>query len=538
MLAKRLAKVNTIIAPLIFFVIVDMTEDLCGHYTTRRSVLLEEGGILEKSWKSAKNALKKVGKVSKFRPKMVGKVPKLCYTICMVYRQAAEALKNWQKSDSKAILVTGARQVGKTYIIDKFLEENCESVFRLNLLENESAAVLFNSSKSAKELLMRLSLAAPDQKLVPHKTVIFLDEIQVCKEIVTTIKFLVEEGSYRYILSGSLLGVELSDINSAPVGYLRILKMFPMNLKEFFIANGVNDDVFEHLENAFKNKSPVDSFVHDKLMELFKLYLIVGGMPKAVQTYIDTNNIQNVIAEHNYIRELYKVDISKYDKEKKLYLNEIFDLIPSELNQQNKRFILKNLNEKKRFSRMENSFVWLKDAGVALPTFCADEPKYPLKLSKNTNLFKLFLCDTGMLCSMFMNNVQIKILNGEQDINFGSVYENFVAQELCANGIELYYYKNKKQGEVDFVIELAEKVLPIEVKSGKDYKIHNALNNILASPEYEIQNAYILSNSNLSAHGKKIYLPMYMTMFLKNSAPDIGVYKVDVSGLSGWKERN
>lgn len=474
--------------------------------------------------------------MSNFRPKRVGKAPKARYNWAMIYRQAAEALKDWHKSDSKAILVTGARQVGKTYIIERFLEENCESVFALNFLENEEAANLFNSAKNAKELLMKLSLAAPEQKLVPHKTVVFLDEIQVCKEIVTAIKFLVEEGSYRYILSGSLLGVELSDIKSAPVGYLRILKMFPMNLREFFIANGVSGQVFEHIESAFKNKSLVDSFVHDKLMELFKLYLIVGGMPKAVQTYLETNNIQNVIAEHNYIRELYKVDISKYDKEKKLYLNEIFDLIPSELNQQNKRFILKNLNEKKRFSRMEDSFVWLKDAGIALPAFCADEPKYPLKLSKSANLFKLFFCDTGMLCSMFMNNVQVKILNGEQDINFGSVYENFVAQELVANGMELYYYKNKKQGELDFVIELAEKIVPIEVKSGKDYKIHNALNHVLACSEYEIQNAFILSNANLSASENKTYLPMYMTMFIKNAAPDIGVYKVDVAGLKAWRE--
>ena len=451
-----------------------------------------------------------------------------------MYRKISNTLKEWYDSDTKAILLTGARQVGKTYIIDKFLEENCKSSFSVNLLNNQDVAMLFNSAKNAKDLLMRLSIVVPEQKLIPHQTVIFLDEIQVCKEIVTAIKFLVEEGSYRYILSGSLLGVELSDINSAPVGYLRIIKMYPMDLQEFLIANGVNNDVFEHIENAFKTRKPVDSFIHEKLLELFKLYLIVGGMPKAVKTYLDTNNIQMVIAEHNYIRELYKVDISKYDKDKKLYLNEIFDLIPSELNQQNKRFILKNLNEKQKFSRVENSFIWLKDAGVALPTFCADEPKYPLKLSKNSNLFKLFFCDTGMLCSMFMNNVQIKILNGEQDINFGSVYENFVAQELTARGIELYYYKNKKRGELDFIVELSEKVIPIEVKSGKYYKTHDALNNVMTSKEYDIQNAYILTNANLSIQDNKTYLPIYMTMFIKNPSVDIVFYKVDVSDLNAW----
>lgn len=224
------------------------------------------------------------------------------------------------------------------------------------------------------------------------------------------------------------------------------------------IANGVNEEVFAHIENAFIQRQPVDSFVHEKLMELFKLYLIIGGMPLAVQTYLDTNNIQKVIEQHNFISELYKVDISKYDKEKKLYLNEIFDLIPSELNQQNKRFILKNLNEKQKYSRVENSFIWLKDAGIALPAFCAAEPKYPLKLSKCTNLFKLFFCDTGMLCSMFMNGIQLKILNNEKNINFGSIYENVVAQELTANGLELYYYKNKNLVSLILLLNLPKKL--------------------------------------------------------------------------------
>lgn len=452
-------------------------------------------------------------------------------------RLAKKELSEWYQSDSKALLITGARQIGKTYLINEFLSENCESVLKVNLLENNNVAALLNESKNAKDLLMRLSLAIPGAKLISGKTVIFIDEVQVCKEIVTAIKFLVEEGSYKYILSGSLLGVELSNIRSAPVGYLRIIEMYPMDFREFLIANGISNEVFSHLENAFENLTEVDFFVHEKILELFKLYLIVGGMPAVVKTYIETNNIQKVIEQQNFIRELYKIDISKYDKDKKLYLNEIFDLIPSELNQQNKRFILKNLNEKQKYSRVENSFIWLKNAGVALPTFCADEVKYPLKLSKNSNLFKLFFCDTGMLCSMFMNNIQVKILLGEKDINFGSVYENIVAQELASKGIDLYYYKNKKLGELDFVIELNEKVIPIEVKSGKDYKKHNALNNILEKSESDIQRAYILSNSNIETDGKKVYLPIYMVMFLKNKVQSPEVYKIDLSALKDWKKK-
>ena len=361
---------------------------------------------------------------------------------------------------------------------------------------------------------------------------IFLDEVQECKEIVTAIKFLVEEGSYRYVLSGSLLGVDLKDIRSVPVGYMDVAEMYPLDFEEFAVANGVSETVLTELKRGFMERVPVDSFVHEKMMELFRLYLIVGGMPAAVNKYLLTNNIQEVVKEQRSILLAYKKDIGKYDPQNKLYLEDIFDLIPSELNSKNKRFILKDLYENFKFSRYTNSFIWLKDAGVAHPVYCVDEPMAPLLLSKATNLFKLFLSDVGLLASMYMDGIQLKILNGEKDINFGAVYENVAAQELKAHGFELYYYNNKKQGELDFVVERNGEVLPIEIKSGKNYAKHAALGNVLENKRYGIKEAFVFYNGNVETKENVIYYPVYMLMFLeKESIPEEMIYRIDLTGL-------
>jgi len=433
--------------------------------------------------------------------------------------------------NKKALLVTGARQVGKTYSIRAFARENFRSFIEVNFLENPAAKELFENAKNSKDLLMRLSLVA-EGDLIPGETLIFLDEVQECKELVTAIKFLVEEGSYRYILSGSLLGVELKDIRSVPVGYLDIVEMYPLDFEEFLLANQVSDRILDALRVSFAEKEPVDALVHEKLMELFRLYLIVGGMPAAVQQYLNTNNLREVLRIQQSIVTLYKKDISKYDPDNKLYIEDIFNLIPSELNAKNKRFILKKLNENFRYSKFSNSFLWLKEAGTALPVFCVDEPVSPLLLSKSKNLFKLFLSDVGLLASMYMDQIQIKILNREKDINFGSIYENAAAQELKAHGFELYYFNSKKQGELDFLVEYQGNVLPIEIKSGKDYTKHAALSNVLANEQYGIPAAYVFHNGNVSSSGKITYYPIYMLMFLvKEKLPEDMIYRLDISVL-------
>lgn len=436
----------------------------------------------------------------------------------------------YEKEQKKALLITGARQIGKTFSIREF-GKRYSSFVEINFLENRTACSLFEKADNREEILLRLSMLA-ENPLVPGETLIFLDEVQECKEIVTAIKFLVEEGSYRYILSGSLLGVDLKDIRSVPVGYMDTVEMYPLDFEEFAVANGVSERVLRSLEDAFWQEKEVDTLIHDKMMELFRLYLIVGGMPAVVNKYLETNNLQEVIREQKSILEAYKKDIGKYDPENKLYLEDIFDLIPSELNSKNKRFILKRLNENFKFSRYSNSFVWLKDAGVALPAFCAEEPRCPLLLSKATNLFKLFLSDVGLLAAMYMDNIQIKVLNREKDINFGAIYENVAAQELRAHGFELYYFNSKKQGELDFLIEQGGEVVPLEMKSGKDYTKHAALNHVLESEDYRISKAYVFHNGNISRKGKVLYVPVYMLMFVKKEQKlENPIYKPDFSVL-------
>jgi len=378
--------------------------------------------------------------------------------------------------------------------------------------------------------LLRLS-ALTDVPMIPGETLIFFDEVQECPEIVTAIKFLVEDGQYRYILSGSLLGVELKDIRSVPVGYLSILEMYPLDFREFCEANRVSQTVMDKLKECFEKKQPVDELIHEKMMELFRLYLIVGGMPAVVDAYIRTNNLKEVLRIQQGIVQLYYKDIAKYDKDNKLYLDEIFSLIPSELNNKNKRFIMKDLNENFRFSRYENSFIWLKEAGVALPVYCVQEPELPLLLSKSTNLFKLFLSDVGLLASMYVDGLQLKILSREKDINFGAIYENVAAQELKAHGFELYYFNSKKQGELDFVIEYQGNVLPLEIKSGKAYTRHNALDNVLKEERYAIPQAFVFCYENISTQEKITYLPIYMIGFLEKEKIEEYIYSIDLSAL-------
>lgn len=449
----------------------------------------------------------------------------------MLERRIEQEIRDFLKSDRKeALMVTGARQVGKTYIIRECAKEIYKNIVEINFVENQQAVKLFENITGSKDILLRLS-ALTDVPMIPGETLIFFDEVQECPEIVTAIKFLVEDGQYRYILSGSLLGVELKDIRSVPVGYLSILEMYPLDFREFCGANRVSQTVMDKLKECFEKKQPVDELIHEKMMELFRLYLIVGGMPAVVDAYIRTNNLKEVLRIQQGIVQLYYKDIAKYDKDNKLYLDEIFSLIPSELNNKNKRFIMKDLNENFRFSRYENSFIWLKEAGVALPVYCVQEPELPLLLSKSTNLFKLFLSDVGLLASMYVDGLQLKILSREKDINFGAIYENVAAQELKAHGFELYYFNSKKQGELDFVIEYQKNVLPLEIKSGKAYTRHNALDNVLKDERYAIPQALVFCNENISTVDKIVYLPIYMIGFLENEKIDEYIYSIDLSAL-------
>ena len=451
----------------------------------------------------------------------------------MLFRKIYSRIEAFYSSGSnKALMITGARQTGKSFIIEEFCKTHYENYIKIDFIANREYVSMFADAGSADDILLRMSALFGD-KMIPGRTMIFFDEVTECPEIVTQIKYLIQDGRFSYILSGSLLGTIFRDILSVPVGYMDIMKMYPLDFEEFAIANGVGDRVIASLRSAFEERKPVDSYIHARMMALFELYLVVGGMPAAVSEYLKSKNLRTVADEQNAILRLYRQDISKYSKDNCLYLNDIFDLIPSELNDKNKRFILKKLHEKARFDRYYESFLWLKNAGVALPVNVVDTPSPPLLLSKAKNLFKLFANDVGLLAAQYGKDLQLKILKHETSLNFGAIYENAAAQELLAHGFELYYYNSKKYGELDFVIENDGKVLLIEIKSGKDYYRHNAMDNVLRIAEYGIETGYVFCNGNVETVGKSVYLPIYMLMFLqKSELPEELLYPTDFSDLN------
>ena len=430
----------------------------------------------------------------------------------MLKRLIDSVLEKHYAMTNKALLLTGARQTGKTYAIRKYAKDHGLQLVEMNFVLQPETIDIPRGAVNVQELLLRISAYA-NHPLEPGKTLIFFDEVQAYQDIMTWVKALVEDGRYRYALSGSLLGLELN-VRSLPVGYMSEYQMYPLDFEEFIRNIGVTDEVLNSVRSAWDQRKPVDAYIHEKLMRLFNLYLIVGGMPAAVQQYVDTNDLQRVIQEQKAILAFYKKDIANYDPENKLYINDVFDLIPSELNAKNKRFILKRLNEHIKFSRHENSFVWLRDADMALPVYNVEEPRLPLKLNELRNLFKLFQNDVGLLASQYVSGIQLQILQGNVCINNGAIYENAVAQELHAHGWKLYYFNSKKQGEVDFLLENDSEIIPLEVKSGKDYQRHVALKNILSNEEYAIDRAIVLCNENIKEDGNILYAPVYMTMFL------------------------
>lgn len=448
-----------------------------------------------------------------------------------MYRKDSIIIEEWLKRSDKALLVTGARQIGKTWLIREEIAKSGYRKFEVNFIDQPDLVDYLNVKMSANEFLVKLKMIMPED-CKPQETVVFFDKIQKCPEIVTKIKFLVEEGSFKYVMSGSLLGVELKGITSVPVGYLTVLTMYPMDFEEFMIANNVSKTTLEMLKAKFETCQPVDEFIHQKLLSLFFIYLIVGGMPDAVKIYIATKDIREVDKVQRDIVALYKEDFSQYESEdKKLKLISIYDIIPAELNKQNKKFVFTMLNKELKFDRYENSFLWLKDAGVALPVYNVEAPVIPLKASKSSNVFRLFSNDTGLLTSAYPAETKLELINKNSEVNNGAHFENAVAQQLTANGLEPYFCKKKNIGELDVLVEMDGKVVPIEVKSGKAYKAHKSLDNFMKISDYHIEKAYVLSVANMEQEGSVVYLPIYMCYLLKERKIGKLIVDLDMEGL-------
>ena len=451
----------------------------------------------------------------------------------MLYRKAYDKLLAWKKQTKrKALCIMGARQIGKTTVIRQFGNDHYENFIEINFITDADAAKIFAGNLDVNTIITNLT-AYTRKPMIPGKTLVLLDEIQACPNARTAIKFLVEDGRFDYIESGSLLGVKHKEVRSYPVGFEELYQMYPMDLEEYLWANGVQSSTIQYLKDCYDNGKPVTEAIHETMCKLFYSYIVVGGMPDVVQTYVDTHDIAQVTARQTEILELYRLDIAQYAQgNDKIKIRAIFDSIPSQLNDRKRRFVVSELDPNGRQLRYADSFHWLADAGVALPCYNVEEPQPPLRLNEKHNLFKLFMGDTGLLCAACMDNVQFGILNGELQINMGSILENMIAQQLKSNGFALNYFDGKKTGEIDFVVQNGMGIDLVEAKSGKDYKQHSALDKIRRIEGWRFENAIVLSKGNVEKENGVWYYPWYMVMFmLANRTPKELKYEVDLSAL-------
>lgn len=430
----------------------------------------------------------------------------------MLKRKAEARFQSWYEGPrNKALLVMGARQVGKSYLAERFARDHFSHVVVFDLLRDASARESFAGATSADDLLLRMSVAATEP-LVPGKTVVIFDEVQECPGIVTFIKYLVQQGDYRYILTGSLLGVKLQNIDSLPVGFASRLDMYPLDFEEFCWAMGLDEQVMRRAVACALHEERLPDYLYNKLSDLFHRYLMVGGMPDAVNAFVSTNNIDEVRTVHLDLHALYRDDITKHAPDGlRLVIRDIYDLIPSQVINASRRFQFGSIENVKRFSQVQDHFLWLTNAGVSLAVYNVAAPVKPLLMNEQHNKFKLFYLDAGMLASTYPKAVYEGLLDGRPTANMGAVYEAFVAQELAAHGFALRYYASRKVGELDFLAERADgELMAIEVKSGASYLRHASLDHALASPGFTIDRAIVFAETNVRKDDRVLYLPAFL----------------------------
>lgn len=441
----------------------------------------------------------------------------------MLYRKVENLIESHLKSNSeKILLVDGARQVGKTFIIRRVGQKLFENYIELNMIEDSLSDRLFESTRTVEDFYLQVSMLAGNKMKQRNDTLIFIDEIQAYPHLLTLLKFLVQDNRFTYIASGSMLGVTLADTSSIPMGSIRRVRMFPLDFEEFLYANGMNDFAISSLREKFEALEALDESVHLKMLDLFRKYLLTGGLPDAVNAYIADKNIQAVREIQREIHDYYAADASKYDAENKLKIRRIYDLIPSNMESKKKRIVAQEIENKKgkTFGDYREEFDYLISSGIALNVQAISNPVFPLIESSGKNLLKLYLNDVGILSGILYGNNIRAILDDEQSINLGSVYETVVASELIAHGYRLYYYDNRAKGEVDYLIDDYDSlsVIPVEVKSGKDYSVHRALNTFVNSENYPVEKAVVLSNERaVYTEGKVTYIPIYYIMFFQNN---------------------
>lgn len=444
----------------------------------------------------------------------------------MLYRKIEKDIEGYLRAeDDRIMILEGARQIGKSFIIREVGKKLYDNFIEINFAEDDEGPKIFKGIGTTEGFYFTLSSVYGEKLDRYENTLIFLDEIQHYPQYLTLLKFFREDRRFRFIASGSLPGITLRETTSIPVGSIIRKNMYQLDFEEFLIANGFGQEALNTLRTKLMNRESLDESLHDYIMNLFRRYLLVGGLPAAVNEYLDSHNIVKVRNVQENIRSLYEVDATKYEKDsnKTLLIRRIYNMIPSQLENKKKRIIIKDIQNKigDRFDNYLEEFEYLISSGTALKVSAISNPKYPLAESAHKNLMKLYLNDVGLLTMLLYKNSIRPVISDEDSVNLGSVYESVVAQELKAHGHKLFYYDNKQRGEVDFLIDdySSTTILPIEVKSGKDYTRHSALNNLLKVRDYDIASGLVLSNSReIKTVGNVSYMPVYYVMFIDANA--------------------
>lgn len=436
-----------------------------------------------------------------------------------MYRKISKYIEDYLTHDyNKILCIDGARQVGKTYIIRELCKKYFKNFIELNMSNDKIGDKIFANVGTINEFYIQVSALAGEKMDTKENTIIFIDEIQEYPQLLTLLKPLNDDDKYRYICSGSSLGISLSNTTLIPMGSIVEKKMYPMDFEEFLLANSFGEIALNYLKECFINKKSPELNIHNKVLNLFKMYLIVGGMPEAIKIFVESKNIFRVKEAQQNIQNYYGADASKYDKEHKLKIKRIYDMVPSNIENKVKRIQYKKIEniDDVRYTKYIDEFDYLISSGIVLDTKAITEPKFPLIQSSSKNLIKLYMNDVGIFTNV-LYQTNINAVLEDKGVNLGAVYETVVAQELICHNHKLYYYDRKKIGEVDYLIDDYNNlsVVPIEVKSGKDYMNFKALTKIIDEPNYKINYGYVLNNdSEIKQIDKIIYMPIYFIMFL------------------------
>lgn len=460
----------------------------------------------------------------------------------MLKRKIEETLLQWKNtSNHNPLVIKGIRQCGKTFIVQQFAKEHYKHVVYINFALDADKATAFSGNKDVDTIVLNLSSLMPAVNFVPGETCIIMDEIQDCPDARTSLKSFKLDGRFDVIATGSLLGVKgygdkknkKHSKNSIPVGYETIITMYPLDYEEFLWANGIRSEAIDAVRRCFQGELPVPEGVHHAFKQLFYRYVVVGGLPAAVNTFLKTNHIGKVAEVYDGIVDEYKDDMVKYaDDADKPHIRECFESIPAQLAKENKKFQFSTVKKGGRASLYAGSLQWLEDAGIIHRCYNTSKPELPLDGNADEGVFKVYPTDIGLLMAMLDPGTRADVLQGNLYGYKGAIFEGVMADFLHKKGQNLYYFHKDSGLELDFLIRQKGECVPCEVKATTNKA--KSLRSVLRHQEkYHITHAFKFGDYNVGREGALLTLPFYMAFLLEfDGVEDIELPKLDIDGVN------